>query len=173
VNRANQRLAPPAGIGYQHQTMTAVVRVSAPRWPLAFAALASVVVFAGCSASILRPTAAPTGEDAPVTLRDLQIDNTDGHRTVLLRLSRVPTAVRHSSSRNPAEITVEAWGPLGDGDFPERNLPQSDDQIRSVRVSRNKGTLTVVLDLQGNQPPPYSVHEMADWIMIRLGGPQS
>jgi hypothetical protein len=153
--------------------MVSVVRASARRWPRRLSAVAFAGLLAGCSTSFLRPTATPSGEDAPVTLRDLQIDNTDGHRAVLLRLSRVPTAVRHSSSSNPAQITVQAWGPVGDGDLTERELPQTDDEISQVRVSRKSGTLTVVLDLRGNQPPPYSVHEMADWIMVRLGGPQS
>jgi hypothetical protein len=137
------------------------------------AALVSLVWIAGCSTPLLRPTVSPTGEDAAVVLRDLQIDTTDGNRAVFLRLSRVPASVRHMSSRRPAQITVVASGPVGDGDMPERDLPQLDQQITQVRVSRKAGSLRVVLDLQGEDPPPYSVHEMADWIMIRLGGPQS
>jgi hypothetical protein len=123
---------------------------------------------AGCSASLGRPTAAPTGDQAPVTLRNLQIETLDGHRAVLLRLSRVPTMVRHSSSSDPARITIQAWGPLGDQDLEERNLAQIDPQITQVRVSRRAGGLNVVFDLQGDKPPPYTVHEMADWIMVRF-----
>lgn len=117
------------------------------------------------------PTAAPSGDQAPVTLRNLQVTTVEGHRAVLLRLSRVPTLVRHSSERRPARITVQAWGPIGEGDLPERSMPQIDAQVTQVRVSRHDGGLNVTLDLNGDEPPEYSVHEMADWIMIRFATP--
>lgn len=131
------------------------------------------LVVLGCSQRMTAPTAAPTGDEAPVALRNFEVANVDGHRAVLLRLSRLPTLVRHSSSSNPARITVQAWGPPGDSDLPERDLPQMDAQIADVRVSRTSGALNVVIDLKAEEPPIYSVHEMADWIMIRLPGPAS
>lgn len=131
-------------------------------------ALICIVVVNGCSTSLQHPTPAPTGDEAPVTLRNLQIETVDGHRAVLMRLSRVPTLVRHSSSSDPARITIQAWGPPGDQDLPERNLAEVDPQVTQVRVSRKQGALTVVLDLKGNQPPAYTVHEMVDWIMVRF-----
>ena len=118
----------------------------------------------------MRSTApAASGDEAAVELRNLQIETVDGHRAVLLRLSRQPTLVQHSSSGHPAEIDVRAWGPVGDGDLPERTLPQVDAKISQVRVSRKRGALLVVIDLNSEEPPGYSVVQMADWIMIRLG----
>jgi hypothetical protein len=90
----------------------------------------------------------------------------DGHRAVLLRLSRLPTLVRHSTASN--RIGIEAWGPVGDTDLPERELEQSDPEISVVRVSRKQGALTVYLDFRTAAPASYTVHEMADWILIRL-----
>jgi hypothetical protein len=136
--------------------------------PLYRVALLGVLLIAGCAQKIGRPTPAPSGDDAPVTLRNLQIESIDGHRAVLLRLSRLPTMVRHSSSRRPAQITVQAWGPVGEGDLAERVLPQLDAQIAQVRVSRRDGGLTIVLDFHGDDPPQYSIHQMADWIMVRF-----
>ena len=91
----------------------------------------------------------------------------------MLRLSRQATLIRQSSSSRPARITVEAWGPPGDSDLPERDLPQTDPQIAGVRVSRKSGALTVVIELKGEELPVYTVHEMADWIMIRFPGSAS
>jgi len=123
----------------------------------------------GCPQNLSRPTAAPLGDQAPVSLRQLQILQTaDGHRAVLLRLSRVPGMLRHSSERDPGRIQVEAWGPLGDGDLDERALPQTDPEITDVRVSRHEGTLRITIGFRFDDPPPYSVHEMGDWVMIRL-----
>ncbi len=104
-----------------------------------------------------------------VSLRNLQIESVDGRRAVLLRLSQLPQRVVHASSSTPARITVQISGPVGEGDFEEQVLPQTDPQIVQVRVAREDGQLEVTLDLKSDVPPPYSVHEMADWIMIRLG----
>ena len=136
-------------------------------------ALLGVLLIAGCAQKIGRPTPSPSGDEAPVTLRNLQIESIDGHRAVLLRLSRLPTMVRHSSSRRPAQITVQAWGPVGEGDIAERVLPQLDAQIAQVRVSRHDGGLTIVLDFHGDSPPQYSINQMADWIMVRFTAAES
>lgn len=134
---------------------------------------ASVLALGGCGARSWLPTGAPEGSQAPVNLRSLELASADGHRAVLLRLSRLPTLVRHTTSTEPAQIIVQAWGPQGGGDLPERTLPQDDPYIRQVTVSREKGALKVVFDLNGDIPPPHMVHEMADWIMVRFGAPAS
>ena len=87
------------------------------------------LVLLACSQRMSAPTAAPSGDLAPVALRNFEVTAVDGHRAVLLRLSRLPTLVRQSSSNRPARITVEAWGPEGDSDLPERDLPQVDPFI--------------------------------------------
>ena len=118
------------------------------------------------------PTATPTGNEAPVALRSLEVTSVEGHRALLLRLSRLPSTVRQSSASNPGRIIIEAWGPAGDGDLPERTLPQVDPEISDVRVSRDGGALQIIVDFKDIEPPPYSVHEMADWIMVRFGALQ-
>jgi len=139
------------------------------------AALLAAVALAlgGCSMRSLSPAGTPVGEQAPVGLRSLEMASTEGHHAVLLRLSRIPTMVRHSSSTEPAQITIQAWGPPGVGDLAERALPQDDPYVSQVRVSREGGALKIVLDLRSATPPPHMVHEMADWIMVRFSGPQS
>jgi len=107
-----------------------------------------------------------------VAQRNLEITAVDGHRAVLLRLSRPPTLVRESSGKNPARIIIMAWGPTGGTDLPERAMPQLDSEIGEVRVSRRAGALQIVLEFKGAALPPYSVHQMVDWIMVRLGAAQ-
>lgn len=135
--------------------------------PLLAAAL--VLGVNGCAAWRSGPAGAPVGDQAPMGLRSLEMASAQGYQAVLLRLSRLPTMVRHSSSNNPARITIQAWGPNTGGDLPERVLEQEDPLVEKVRVSRKGGTLSVILDLRTSVAPPYSVNEMADWIMVRFG----
>lgn len=114
------------------------------------------------------PSAAPVGDQAPVNLRDLQIAMTGGHRAVLLQLTRLPTLIRYSADSEPGRIIIQAWGPEGDSDLPARVLPQSDGLVTSVEVSRSRGELRVVIELNTQEAPPHRVHEMADWIMVRF-----
>lgn len=130
----------------------------------------AALALGGCGLREMMPTSSPVGDQAPVGLRSLQATDAGGNHAMLLRLTRLPTMVRHASSGEPAQITIQAWGPPGDGDLPERTLLQEDPYVRQVRVSRKDGTLKIVLDLQGDVPPPHMVHEMADWIMVRFGG---
>jgi len=130
-----------------------------------FALLACVA--AGCAKTVA-PPAAVVGNQAPVALRNLQVANVDGHRAVLLRLSRPPELVRQSSGKHPGRIVLQAMGPAGEGDLSERDLAQVDPLLNNVRVSRRQGALEVVLEFKTEEPPPYSIHEMGDWIMVRL-----
>lgn len=153
--------------------MNTLMRKAVRRASAGLGALLLPLLVLGCAHRMVAQTASPTGDQAPVALRNLEISTADGHRAVLLRLSRLPTMVRQTSSNRPARITVQAWGPPGDTDLPERDLPQIDSQISDVRVSRTSGALNVVIELKGDEPPPYTMHQMADWIMIRFPGPAS
>lgn len=107
----------------------------------------------------------------PLLLRQLQVLPTDeGARAVLLRLSRPPEGVRYSAGSRPARLVIEAMAADAGGDLPERQMPQDSAALRAVRVGRKNGVLKIVLEFSGEEPPPYSVREMADWILVRLGG---
>lgn len=134
---------------------------------LAGVAAMLAVGLGGCT-TLSAPSAAPVGSQAPVNLRDLQIANTGGHRAVLLQLTRLPTLIRYSADSSPARIIIQVWGPEGDTDLPLRVLPQNDGLVTNVAVSRRRGELRVVIELNTEHPPPHRVHEMADWIMVRF-----
>jgi len=151
--------------------MSRAQRRSAPRTWCWLAAFGLATIMAGCGSVFWSPTPAAVGEDEAITLRDVQVEAADGHRAVLLHLSQIPSQVRYGETDRPASVTVEAWGPPGDFNLPERILPQTDALISQVRVSRRDGCLRVTIDMQSEEPPPYSVHQMADWVMVRVKGP--
>ena len=133
---------------------------------------------AACSKTVTPPpplppadagvSAAALADPSPVTLRNLQVTTIEGNRAVLLRLSREPYGLSYAAENDPGRIIVRASGPPGDADLPERSLQQLDLQIADVRVSRTQGTLQVVIDFKTDAVPPHSVHQMVDWVMIRL-----
>ena len=104
----------------------------------------------------------------PLDLQDYRVVKADGHRSVFLKLSRLPDEVGDRTANDPPRVILEIKGPTGT-DTPEEAFDGNDALISTVRVERAFGVLRVTLELQGRNLPPYSVHRMADWVMIRLG----
>ena len=90
-----------------------------------------------------------------------------GYRGVFLRLTRFPDSVTYFDQEEPARIYIDIQGPTG-VELPEEAYPGRDNLVSMIRVTRNLGTLRVVLDLATQKAPEYSVHRMADWIMVRM-----
>ena len=112
------------------------------------------------------------GISIPLGLSDFEVVRADGRRGVFLKLSRLPDSVTHRSETDPARIILEIKGPTGSEEA-EKSFPGGDTLVSQMRVSRQLGTLRIVIDLLGDDLPKYSVHTMADWIMVRLGPAES
>jgi hypothetical protein len=120
----------------------------------------------GTDESVL-PASIP-GSATPLDLREFEVvDSEGGYRGVFLKLSRLPSAVTHSSANEPARVEIDIQGPTGTQSA-EEVFPAGDTLITRMRVSRDPGLLRVVLDLEGDRVPEYAVYPMADWIMIRF-----
>ena len=145
--------------------------------PLFCGALALAVLTGGC---VTRKPADELGAhdadvaaslatiNVPLDLREFEVVSAEGgYRGVFLKLSRLPTAVTHSSQSDPARIVLDIQGPTGT-ESGEEVFPGGDTLVTTVQVTRQLGSLRVVLDLQADSPPDYQVFPMADWVMIRL-----
>jgi len=105
---------------------------------------------------------------APLDLSQFEVvASGGGYRGVFLKLSRFPDAITASDSSNPGEIALDISGPTG-AEAPEETFPGGDTLVTRVRVTRSIGVLHVVLDLATVNPPKYSVHQMGDWVMVRI-----
>ncbi|MGH3641858.1 MAG: AMIN domain-containing protein [Mycobacterium sp.] len=145
--------------------------------PLFCGALALAVLAGGCvtrkpadelGAEDPAVSASLSAIDVPLDLREFEVVSAEGgFRGVFLKLSRLPTAVTHSSYNNPARIVLDIQGPTGT-ESGEEVFPGGDSLVSTVQVTRQLGSLRVVLDLQADSPPDYAVFPMADWVMIRL-----
>ena len=103
----------------------------------------------------------------PLDLREFEVNTAEGgYRGVFLKLSRLPTSVT-TTSEAPARIVVDISGPTGT-DSPWETYPAGDTLVTHIGVARHVGGLRVVLDLETNEMPEYSVYPMADWVVVRI-----
>ena len=139
--------------------------------------LAAGLLIAGCSMKRSRRDELGSKESAlpatladstPLDLREFNVDSTDGGaRGVFLKLSRLPTAVSSSAASGPARIVIDMQGPTGT-ESPEEVFPGGDSLVTHVTVSRQVGSLRVILELALDDPPAFTVYPMADWVLVRI-----
>ncbi len=162
-----QRLPPASGrrtfaCWREDRALSGVSAMPKPVRPLL---LLGVCLWAACGS--LRESAVEA-RLPPLHLRQLlSVQTGEGDRALLFRLSRPGAGLRHGLSRDGNRIEIEVFGAGGE-DFPEREVEQSDPQIRSVRVAKKGQTLRLTVELRSQLVAGYEVQEMADWILIRF-----
>ncbi len=146
-----------------------------PRFSVAIVAVA--LLLDGCAARRESRLSEPDSTakalaslSAPLDLQNFQVVNAEGNRGVFLRLSRLPDSIRVRGETNPARIIIDVAGPTG-AETPEQVYAGNDELVTSMRVSKTFGWLQIVLDLQTDELPPYTVQQLADYIMVRLAPP--
>ena len=102
----------------------------------------------------------------PLEVKEFEVVDVGGYRGIFLKLSRLPDSVAHFEQSDPASIVIEIKGPTG-GESPEEAFTGGDTLVQRVRVARTFGSLQVAIDF-ADDPPSYTVHTMADWIMVRF-----
>lgn len=109
---------------------------------------------------------------APLNLSQFEVVSSGaGYRGIFLKLSRFPDSISASDSSDPAQIVLDIAGPTGVAS-PEESFPGGDTLVSLVHVSREVGNLRIVFDLATDDPPKYTVHQMGDWIMLRIAAPK-
>jgi hypothetical protein len=143
---------------------------SVSRW------VAAALLLCGAGCARRAPLAEPMSMDkfahlaAPLEVREFEVVGVDEHRGLFIKLSRLPDSVSHHVEYDPASIVLEIGGPTG-GESPEESFPGHDGLVQRLRITRTFGGLRVAIDLQGGEVPDYSVHQLADYIMVRLAPP--
>ena len=134
-------------------------------------ALSVLLLSAGCASrsKVGEPLPASTFAElsVPLNLVEFNVAGTPHARGVFLKLSRLPDSLTHRWENNPARIILEIAGPTGE-ESPQEVFPAGDDLVTRLEVSRTFGVLRVIIDLHGEEVPQYTVHQMADYVMVRL-----
>jgi hypothetical protein len=175
--RTPARFAPPPGFGYLPLHMSAVTH----RWSAAGLLAVCALLASGCAARHV-PLGDSPGEKStakllgglvvPLAVRSFDISAADGERGVFFKLSRVPDGITESHDSDPGRIILKVAGPATGEDLAPQWYPGADTLVSQIQMSRTSGQLQSVLQLSTPDPPPYSVHQMADWIMVRLEQPK-
>jgi len=108
----------------------------------------------------------------PLEVVEFRAAEGEGEHAVFLRLSRFPDAMGYSVQEVPPEVIVRLEGPATGDDIPEERVIVSDSVITAMRLSRTAGAVTVVVEVQEPELPPYRVEQAADWLIIRIKPPQ-
>ncbi len=147
----------------------------------------TAVVVAGCMllAAACAPRRAPLGGSlgrdqpnllagivVPLAVQSYDVNTADGERGVFFKFSRVPDGVTEHHTSDPARIILDVAGPATGDDIPPQWFPGTDTMVSQIQMSRTRGQVHIVVELSAADPPKYSVHQMADWIVVRLEAPK-
>jgi AMIN domain-containing protein len=162
----------PQRFGLPLPARSAIHEAMRRTWSAIVCGAATAALFAGCArhSHPTPPSAmqAPGLESlsVPLDVSEFHVVAAEGFRGVFVKLSRLPDAVQHHE-QGSGSIVLDISGPTG-SESPEESYPGGDPMIASVRVSRTYGKLRVAIDLATGDAPSYTVHTMADWIMVRF-----
>lgn len=131
------------------------------------------LALAGCSATKEQPllTAEQIAElSVPLDIREFRTANGSGTQAVFIKLSRLPDGVDHHVEVDSGTIVLDIRGPAGASTVNEEALV-AESPLSRIRVARSPKMLRLSLDLERGEVPPYTVHILSDWIMVRLDAP--
>jgi hypothetical protein len=103
----------------------------------------------------------------PIAVQAIDVSESDGYEAVFIKLSRIPDQINDTFLADPAEIQIDAVGPVGEDQL-EQRVTTASSLAPAVRFSRTGGMMRIVVELATGTVPYYSVHQMADWLMVRL-----
>ena len=107
----------------------------------------------------------------PLEIVEYRAAEAEGEHALFMRLSRFPDSSGYSVQENPPEIVLRLGGPTVGDDVPEERIVIPDSIIPAVRVSRQNGSVTIVVELATADVPPYVIDEAADWLIVRVRPP--
>ena len=112
-------------------------------------------------------TASPT-YNGPLRLHEVRVIEATGQHSVLFRLSRPPEGVDYFPLRNPSRLVIDIKGPIDP--LPKvQNYKATDPLVSAVRIGSYQGRMRLVVDLKGNDIPPFSVDNYDTLITAFVG----
>jgi hypothetical protein len=137
------------------------------------AAIAVALALAGCTTEKQPELLTPQQYaelSVPLDIREFRTVNDSGTQAIFIKLSRLPDGIDHHVESASGTIVLDIRGPAGPETVDEESL-QAPPPLSRIRVGRGPRVLRLSLDLERGEVPPYSVHLLSDWVMVRLETP--
>ena len=106
-------------------------------------------------------------QSAPLHLQEIRLTTEGEARTVLFQFSHPPDAIRSFSLSSPSRIVIDVHGSVQN--VPSRTYQADDALLTHVRTGSHPQHLRLVLDLNGQTVPVYSVERRATEVLAKLG----
>ncbi len=136
-----------------------------------------------CAAQVSGPTPAPVpavtatasarqAEPAdPLLIQEVRLTETAGQRRVQFQFSQPPHGIDYFPLRDPSRLVIDVQGPIAS--LPQVETYDTLDQLVSaVRISTYQGRIRLVIDMESEEVPPFSVDQRESVITAYLGHKQ-
>lgn len=113
-------------------------------------------------------SAHPAGPTGSLEIRDVRLTETAGQRSVRFQFSQPPHGIDYFALREPSRLVIDVTGPIV-------SLPQVetysmlDPLISAVRVGSYQGRIRLVIDLESEEVPPFSVDQHESVLTAHIG----
>ena len=108
----------------------------------------------------------------PLKLQEVRIIETAGQRSILFRFSQPPEGVDYFPLREPSRLVIDVKGPI-------ESLPQVetyntvDSLISAVRIGSYQGRMRLVVDMESEEVPQFSVDNYDTLLTTLIGEKRS
>lgn len=140
-----------------------------------------------CAAQVPNPTPAPDPQAAdvpaitasarqiepadPLLIQEVRLTETAGQRRVQFQFSQPPHGIDYFPLRDPSRLVIDVQGPIAS--LPQVETYNTLDQLVSaVRISTYQGRIRLVIDMESEEVPPFSVDQRESVITAYLGHKQ-
>ncbi len=140
-----------------------------------------------CAAQVPSPTPAPDPQAAdvpaitasarqvepadPLLIQEVRLTETAGQRRVQFQFSQPPHGIDYFPLRDPSRLVIDVQGPIASQ--PQVETYNTLDQLVSaVRISTYQGRIRLVIDMESEEVPPFSVDQRESVITAYLGHKQ-
>ena len=107
-------------------------------------------------------------DTAPLLIREVSLAETAGQRRVQFQFSRSPYAIDYFPLQNPSRLVIDVEGRLAS--LPQVETYSTLDQLVSaVRVGTHQGRIRLVIDMESEEVPPFSVDQRERVLTAYIG----
>lgn len=107
----------------------------------------------------------------PLLIQEVRLTETAGQRRVQFQFSQPPHGIDYFPLRDPSRLVIDVQGPIASQPQVE-TYDTLDQLVSAVRISTYQGRIRLVIDMESEEVPPFSVDQRESVITAYLGHKQ-